>query len=143
MADLGMGISLASVSKLNVFLSKLSAGCHLLHKYSEGDRNMQSPKGVGFGRLGPALSKRGWYFINEMAQGGLSGFPLHLESAFSFQKSQPCHSIPFYVQLLSMSWLHSPAIGRVERGGGAGELLSRWRDLRPGGGYKQGCLPGC
>ena len=62
MADLGRGVCLASVSKLNVFLSKLSAGCHLLHKYSEGDGNMQSPKGVGFGGLGPALSKSGWYF---------------------------------------------------------------------------------
>lgn len=40
MADLGRGVCLASVSKLNVFLSKLSAGCHLLHKYSEEDGNM-------------------------------------------------------------------------------------------------------
>lgn len=69
MADPGRGVCLAFVSKLNVFLSKLSAGCHLLHKYSEGDGNMQSPKGVEFGGLGPALSRSGWYFINDMAQG--------------------------------------------------------------------------
>lgn len=51
MADLGRGVCLAFVSKLNVFLSKLSSGCHFLHKYSEGERNMQSPKGMAeFGR---------------------------------------------------------------------------------------------
>lgn len=83
MADLGRGVCLAFVSKLNVFLSELSAGCHLLHKYSEGDRNMQSPKGVEFGGLGPVVSKSGWYFINEMAQGlGLVFFYIWILSAF-------------------------------------------------------------
>lgn len=69
MADLGRGVCLTFVSKLNVFLSKLSSGCHFLHKYSEKDRSIQSPEQVELGRWGPVLSKSGWYFTNEMAKG--------------------------------------------------------------------------
>lgn len=142
------------MSKLDVFLSKLSAGYYCLLKYSKEVGTYRAPRGRFWG-TGPSFQKCGWNFINKMTLSLLLFSDPPLDSAFILYpwsaSRKSCLEILLLVPRTQMGvdFLHlflSWAGGDMASAGmegniGAGGLCGKWRDLRKKAGLEsQGCL---